>query len=255
MVGPLPIEQDAGRRRVTLAILLQVFLRGLLVQAGFNPRTLQGPGWAFAMAPALLFLYPEACERSAALRRHLGHFNTHPYFAAALLGGALRIEERIAAGLAPASSVHDFRQALAFPLAGVGDAFFWSALRPACALLAVVCLPLAGAWSVAVFLASYNGIHLAVRTWGFLVGYRQAEALIESVGRLRLPAVTTWLRRLAAVLAGAVGAVVLLGAVGRGEALAVVCGAALTLALVDRVRGWQVVLTVLGMAVLLGSLS
>lgn len=256
MASSLPLVTEENRRRVPRDILLLVFLRGVLLQAGFNPRTLQGLGWAFAMTPALSFLYPEGSAREAAMRRHLGHLNTHPYFAAALLGAAVHFEERLASGLTPASTLDAFRQALASPLAAVGDAFFWSALRPVCALTAVLTVPLWGPWAAVAFLLAYNLVHLSVRVWGFVVGYRHAEGLIESVGRLRLPALTGWLRRLGAVLAGVVVVVVV---VVPGEARPtpgmMAVGALLTLTLAGRVRGWQVALAVLGVALLLGLLN
>lgn len=256
MANPRPLVTEEPRRRVPRGVLLQVFLRGLLLQAGFNPRTLQGLGWAFAMMPALSCLYPDGSVREAAMRRHLGHLNTHPYFAAALLGAAVRLEERLASGLTPASTLDRFRQALASPLAAVGDAFFWSALRPVCALSAILTVPLWGVWAAVVFLLAFNLIHLTVRIRGFFAGYRQAEGLIESVGRLRLPALTGGLRRLGAVLAGVVVVVV---AVAPGEARPtpgmMAVGALLTLTLAGRVRGWRVALAVLGVALLLGLLS
>lgn len=256
MASPLPLVTEETRRRVSRGVLLQIFLRGLLLQAGFNPRTLQGLGWAFAMMPALAFLYPDGSAREAAMRRHLGHLNTHPYFAGALLGAAVRFEERLASGLTPASTLDPFRQALASPLAAVGDAFFWSALRPVCALSAILTVPLWGAWAAVAFLLVFNLIHLTVRIQGFVAGYRQAEGLVESVGRLRLPALTGWLRRLGAVLAGA-GAITVTVALGDAPPTfgLVAGGALLTLTLAGRVRGWQVALAVLGVALLLGLLN
>lgn len=199
-------DSDAARRRVSRVTLLVVFARSFLLQAGFNPRAMQGLGWAYALYPALRALYPAGDARTVAVRRHLGFFNTHPYFAAAIVGGSVRIEERIAAGLAPPEDVTAFRQALQAPLAAIGDAFFWNALRPACALLAALTAPTLGLWAVALFLGLYNAVHLSVRGWLFVVGYRDAEGLVASVGQARFPVGTVLLRRAAAALAGAVAA-------------------------------------------------
>lgn len=197
---------DEQRRRLPARVLLEVFARSFALQAGFNPRAMQGLGWAYALYPAIRTLYPKGEARTAAVKRHLGLFNTHPYFAAAILGGSVRIEERIAAGLAEPGAALSFRDALAPPLAAIGDAFFWNALRPACALLAALTAPTLGLGAVAVFLVLYNAVHLWVRIWLFTVGYRQAERLVESVGQARFPVGTLFLRRAAAALAGAVTA-------------------------------------------------
>lgn len=187
-------------------MLWLVFLRSLFIQAGFNPRAMQGLGFAYALYPALRALYPAGAARTEAVRRHLGLFNTHPYFAAAIVGGAVRIEEKIAAGQAEARQVVAFREALAAPLAAIGDNFFWNALRPTCALLAALAAPSVGLWALAIFLGLYNAVHLSVRVWLFTIGYREAEGLVRTVGQARFPVGTRMLRRAAAALAGAVAA-------------------------------------------------
>lgn len=205
----MPEEHPASpprRRRVPFRVLAEVFARSFLIQAGFNPQAMQGLGYTYALYPALCALYPRGEARVDAVRRHLGHFNTHPYFAAAILGGSIRLEEEIAAGAAEPARVERFRAALAAPLAAIGDAFFWNALRPGCALLAALTVPTLGLWSVAVFLGLYNAVHLSTRVWLFAVGYRQAEDLVRSVGEAKFPVGTRLLRRAAAVLAGAVAA-------------------------------------------------
>lgn len=209
-------DDDAGRPKVPTSVLVRVFLRSFLLQAGFNPRAMQGLGFAYALYPALQALYPKEADRQAALARHLGLFNTHPYFAAAIIGGAVRLEERVAGGLAPAASVGDFRDALAAPLAAIGDAFFWNGLRPACALLAAMTAPTLGLGAVALFLGLYNLVHLTTRGWLFTVGYRQAEGLVAVVGGAHFPVGTLLLRRAAAALGGAVAAQLVLLAVRQG---------------------------------------
>ncbi len=183
--------------------------------SGFNPRTMQGLGCAYALSPALDALHPDGVEREAALERHLGLFNTHPYFSAAIVGALVRLEERVASGLTPPERVGQLREALCAPLAAIGDAFFWNALRPACALVAILATPALGLWSVALFLGLYNAVHLSARCWLFVSGYRHAEGIVAVIGRARLPVRTLWLRRSAAVLAGATAAV------AGGRALAV----------------------------------
>src|SRR6202158_716611 len=80
--------------RLSHLTLLTVFLRSLFLQASWNPQGMQNLGLAYALFPALKELYPNQDELMAAVRRHLSFFNTHPYVAAALLGGVLHHELR-----------------------------------------------------------------------------------------------------------------------------------------------------------------
>jgi PTS system mannose-specific IID component len=180
--------------------------RTLLIMSGFNPRTMQGLGCAYALSPALEALHDDAADREEALRRHLGLFNTHPYFSAAIVGALVRLEERVASGMSPPERVAQLREALCAPLAAIGDAFFWNALRPACALVAILVSPVVGPWAVPLFLVLYNAVHLSTRVWLFASGYRHAEGVVSVIGRARFPVRTLWLRRAAAVLAGVTAA-------------------------------------------------
>lgn len=243
------------RQRVSRLVLAEVFARSFLLQAGFNPKAMQSLGFTYALYPALRSLHPKGETRAAAVNRHLSHFNTHPYFAAALLGGSVRIEEEIAAGRADPSRVEGFRAALASPLAAIGDAFFWNALRPACALIAILTAPFLGLWSVLLFLALYNGVHLSVRGWLFVVGYREAENLVKFVGEAQFPVGTKLLRRVAAALAGAVAALfaAFAGTNGGPVLFAAVGGAIVaSVVLLERVPPWVLAYAALALGILGG---
>lgn len=183
-------------------IRLRVFLRGLLLQASWNPRGMQSLGFAYALWPALEWLYPEGEARARALRRHLGLFNTHPYFAAAILGGALRYEERIARGEESPEAVGRFKEALMFPFAAVGDSFFWLSLRPFAGVVAALTAPWIGLWAVPLFLVLYDLPHLALRSGLFIQGYRSGDDVVNHLASLRLPALGLRLRQVVGILAG-----------------------------------------------------
>src|SRR5438874_13238168 len=170
-------------RRVSARTLTRVFLRSLFLQAAWNPRGMQDLGFADASSPALAELYPDPVERAKAVARHLEFFNCHPYLAAAILGGAVRLEERVANGEAPPQIVSSFKSALGPPFAALGDGFFWLALRPVAALAAAVTEPFIGLWCVAVFLGLYNSVHLGARTWLFFTGYLRGEGVVDAIGR------------------------------------------------------------------------
>ncbi len=193
-------------RRVSTPALARVFLRSLFLQASWNPRGMQNLGFAHAITPALEELYPDRAERAKAVVRHLEFFNCHPYMAAAILGGAVRLEERVAAGEAPPEVVSRFKRALGPPFAALGDGFFWLALRPVAALAAAATEPFLGLGCVLVFVLLYNAVHLPARIWLFATGYARAEGVVEAVARAHLASGTPLLKAAGAALAGALAA-------------------------------------------------
>jgi PTS system mannose-specific IID component len=180
----------------------QCFWRSLFLQAGFNTEGLQSLGLVYALSPALLELYPEPEARRAAYRRHLSTFNTHPYVAAAIIGGILFHEVRVARGDEPPESVERFKALLMAPLAALGDGFFWLSLRPAVGALSVALVPLLGAWAAVLYLVLYNLVHLVARWRLFQWGLASGEALVPKLQALQVPRWGQRLRVLAAAAAG-----------------------------------------------------
>ncbi|TKM73520.1 PTS mannose/fructose/sorbose transporter family subunit IID [Enterococcus faecium] len=110
---------------------LAVAWRSTFIQGSWNYERMQNGGWAFSMIPAIKKLYKTKEERSAALKRHLEFFNTHPYIASPILGVTLALEEERANG-APVDDVaiQGVKVGMMGPLAGVGDPVFWFTVRP-----------------------------------------------------------------------------------------------------------------------------
>jgi PTS system mannose-specific IID component len=198
--------------KVPTRTLVRVFWRCLFLQAAWNRRGMQNLGFAYAIDPALRALYPDPARRDEALRRHLGFFNCHPYMAAAIVGGAIHHEERVAAGAEPGAGPLAYKQTLQGPLAAIGDGFFWTALRPFFGALAAVGGLLVGLPAIVASLAVYNVIHLALRIGLFRAGYREGDRLVGTIARLALPVLADRLRSAGAALAGVAGALVLLRA-------------------------------------------
>jgi mannose PTS system EIID component len=198
--------------------LAHAFLRSLFIQATWNRRGMQNLGFAYAIEPALRALYPNAARREEALRRHLGFFNCHPYMAAAILGGAIHHEERVAAGLSPPEAPVHYKQTLQGPLAAVGDGFFWTALRPFFGALGAVGALLLGLPAVVAVLVVYNVIHLTLRIGLFRAGYLRGDALVPAIARLALPVVADRLRTGGAALAGVAAGVVAFRGLSAGGA-------------------------------------
>lgn len=193
----------AQAQRVPAWALVRVFLRSFWLQASWNRRGMQNLGFAWALWPALCALYPDKATRSKAAARHLSFFNSHPYLAAAILGGAIHHEEKVAAGEEAPEAVERFKHALMFPFAAVGDSFFWLSLRPFAGAFAALMAPWIGVWAVVVFLAFYNVPHLALRITLFVDGYKRGDRVVENVARAALPKQGARLRRATAVAGGA----------------------------------------------------
>lgn len=224
--------------RVRRRTLARAFLRGLFLQAGWNRRGMQNLGFAYAILPALGDLYPEEAARRAALERHLGFFNCHPYMASAILGGAIHHEERVARGDEPPAAPQIYKQTLQGPLAALGDGFFWTALRPFFGALAAAGALAFGWPAVVVALTMYNAIHLALRVGMFRAGYLQGDALVGAIARLSLPAAAERLRLGTAAVCGVAAALTLLsGARAAGPVPAALAAGAVVAGYLALARG------------------
>ena len=195
--------------------LRRVFWRCLFLQAAWNRRGMQNLGFAYAIDPALRRLYADPARRSEALRRHLATFNCHPYTAAAIVGGAIHHEERVAAGEEPPGAPLAYKQVLQGPLAAVGDSFFWAGLRPFFGAMAAVGTLALGWPALVAALLLYNALHLWLRWTLFRAGYRAGDDVVVRLASLSLP---TWAARLrdgGAVLCGVAAGAGALSAAGR----------------------------------------
>jgi len=197
-----------GAPRVPPGALARSFWRSLFLQAAWNRRGMQNLGFAYAIFPALAALYPDKAARREALSRHLGFFNCHPYAAAAILGGTIHHEEKVAAGLEPPQAAVAYKATLQGPLAAIGDGFFWTALRPLFGALAAVGTLLFGWPGLVLALTIYNAIHLVLRIGFFRTGYRRGADVVGVIARLSLPALAERLRLAGAGVCGAAAALV-----------------------------------------------
>ena len=219
---------------VPRATLRRVFWRCLFLQAAWNRRGMQNLGFAYAMDPALRCLYADPARRRAALRRHLGTFNCHPYTAAAIVGGAIHHEERVAQGAEPETAPLEYKQVLQGPLAAVGDSFFWAGLRPFFGALAAAGTLALGWPALAAAILVYNALQLWLRWSFFRAGYRMGDAVVERVAALSLPRWAERLRTGGTVVAGLAGGLLAARSAAGGAALAPALVAAGALA------GWWV---------------
>ncbi len=163
-----------GKGPLKLRHRLQVFVRSFAIQGSWNERTMQGGGFGYALLPGLRALYPDDPEElDRAVRRHVEHFNAHPYLADLALGAVLRLE----ADGVPVEEIRRFKSAVRGPLGSLGDVLVWAGWLPACTLLALaLALMGLGPWlTILVFLVLYNLGHVVLRAWVFRAGFREGR--------------------------------------------------------------------------------
>lgn len=117
--------------QLTLDDRKKVWWRHQFLQGSWNYERMQNGGWCYSMIPAIKKLYSSKEDQSAALKRHLEFYNTHPYVSAPVIGVTLALEEERANG-APVDDVaiQGVKVGMMGPLAGVGDPVFWYTVRP-----------------------------------------------------------------------------------------------------------------------------
>ena len=161
---------------------LSVAWRSTFIQGSWNYERMQNGGWAFSMIPAIKKLYKTKEDRSAALKRHLEFFNTHPYIASPILGVTLALEEDRANG-APVDDVaiQGVKVGMMGPLAGVGDPVFWFTVRP---MLGALGASLAMGGSILgpiIFFVAWNVIRWAFMWYTQEFGYKAGSKITEDL--------------------------------------------------------------------------
>jgi PTS system mannose-specific IID component len=237
-----------------LSLRLHVLARSFLLQGSWNYRTFVGTGMGFALLPVLRHLYPDPERLNEAVARHAAPFNAHPYLASLAMGSLARLE---ADGMDEAT-VRRFRGAVGGPLGALGDRVVWAVWLPLTALAALVAYA-AGvppAWSAMLFLVIYNLGHLALRWWGFQVGWAEGTQVAARLRNVGLAARARQGERLIVLMAGVLAGLLLAGPEGlRGASWpwSVGAAAALTAGVVLGARIWRLaaLLVVLAISVLL----
>lgn len=232
---------------VTLSLRLRaaILLRMLAIQGVWNYETMLGNGIAFSMEPALRLLPGgrNGDAYRAAMARHSGYFNAHPYLASVAVGALIRAE----LDGVPEAQIDRFRTAAPGPLGSVGDRLIWAGWLPLCSAIALLAFGL-GASAVTVvllFLGTYNLVHLWLRIWGLHAGLRQGLRVAQALGNPILRQGPAHVARATALIAGVALPVAAHGIIGPGRVLlggvlvAVAAGATLVTLLHGRFEGWR----------------
>ena len=164
---------------------LTIFFRSLSVQASWNFPRMQGLGFFHVLAPWLRKVSGERFQE--ACRRHLGYFNTHPFFVPYVAGVVARLEQE---GKGE-ESIHT-RNSMMGPLGALGDGLFWANVRPAAVLIAVA-VSFHWPWAAApVLLVAFNAIHLPEMWDGIGAGFRSSDHPFEAISTRRGKSISSY---------------------------------------------------------------
>ncbi len=159
-----------------------VMLRSQFLQGSWNYERMQNGGWAYSLIPALKKLYPNKDDASAALKRHLEFFNTHPYIAAPILGVTLALEEDKANGVPiEDAAIQGVKVGMMGPLAGIGDPVFWFTVRP---ILGAIAASLATGGSIIAplfFFIVWNVIRISFLWYTQELGYQKGSEITKDL--------------------------------------------------------------------------
>lgn len=148
---------------------IAVAWRSTFLQGSWNFERMQNGGWTYAMIPAIKKLYPTKEGRTAALKRHMEFFNTHPYVASPILGVTLALEEEKANGRpVDDAAIQGVKIGMMGPLAGIGDPVFWFTVRPMLGALGASLALSGNILGPIIFFVVWN-----ILRWAFMVGTQE----------------------------------------------------------------------------------
>lgn len=161
---------------------IKVWWRSTFIQGSWNYERMQNGGWAYTLIPALKRLYHTKEDRSAALKRHLEFFNTHPYLASPILGVTMALEEERANG-APIDdkAIQGVKVGMMGPLAGVGDPVFWFTVKPIIGALAASMAMAGNLLGPILYFVLWNAIRMAFLWYTQEFGYKAGSKITEDL--------------------------------------------------------------------------
>lgn len=170
---------------------IKVWWRSTFLQGSWNYERTQSGGWVYSLIPALKRLYHTKEDRSAALKRHLEFFNTHPYLASPIIGVTMALEEERANG-APIDdkAIQGVKVGMMGPLAGVGDPVFWFTVKPILGALAASLAMAGNIIGPILYFVLWNAIRMAFMWYTQEFGYKAGSKITEDLSGGLLQEVT-----------------------------------------------------------------
>lgn len=191
-----------------------VFAKSFLIQAAWNADRMQNVGFLFSIRRVLKNVWKDHPEKfEAAVGRASSFFNTHPYFAPAVMGVAIHLEEKIARGEAAPEDLDSARTRLSAPLNALGSLWFWDHLKLLAFLMALPLLilrdPRAILAGAVLFFAVFNFFHIRTRWIGLRLGLEYGESMVPHLLQFFPSRMLSAFRRISAFLLGTTAPLVL----------------------------------------------
>ncbi|MDR3151927.1 MAG: PTS system mannose/fructose/sorbose family transporter subunit IID [Bifidobacteriaceae bacterium] len=166
------------KKRLTKKDLISIWWRTTFLMASYNYERMQNLGFLYGIMPAIRRLYKDKADKSAAMKRHLEFYNTHPYMAWSIMGVVASLEEDKAnGGDVDDAAVNGVKVGMMGPFAGVGDPIFWGTLRP---ILGAFAASLAVGGSLSgflVFFLGWNIIRMSFAWFTQSISYREGTKI------------------------------------------------------------------------------
>ena len=175
-------KKNVLETNITKKDLMKVFWRTQIFQLSWNFERFQNLCYCFCIYPILKKLYKTKEELYVAVKVHFEYYNSHPYFASAILGVNIAMEEAKANGEdIDEKDITGVKIALMGPFAGIGDPVFWGTLRPMTAAIGAGIATTGNIIGVLVFFLSINTVRLFMRYNVLMTSYRRGVSIISKL--------------------------------------------------------------------------
>ena len=186
-IEPVEAEVKVGGELVSRKEQVTMFWRSFGIQSAFSFDRMQALGFTWGLMPLLSRLYQSKEDLAAALRRHLGFFNTNPWVVGPVMALTATMEARRAAGEeVDVELIQGVKAGLTGPLAGIGDLLFVGMLRSilsgVAASLALAGNPIAP-W---VFFFGNNIVHVWVRWESLMYTFKRGTSFMSDLASDRM---------------------------------------------------------------------
>jgi mannose/fructose/N-acetylgalactosamine-specific phosphotransferase system component IID len=206
-----------------IGTLIRVFARSLFLQTLWNFERMQNVGFAFSVEPLLRKAHKTKSGFNAALRRHMGFFNAHPYLATTVMGVIYNSEKNaVDQDMKIVQTSIVLKDSMGGAFGAIGDHVLWGTWRPFCAVLAMcvglwIAYPrdmggeltyslfhtpaaaLCAKWWAVGFLGLFNAVHLWLRWRGLQRSVDLGPQVVGWMQSLHLQSWAAQIRRLGLV--------------------------------------------------------
>lgn len=164
-------------------ILRKMYWNSGLVFVTFTMTKMEANAFTMTMEPALNELYKDDPEgRKVALRRHNQFFNTHAVLFALIAGLTFALEkEKVENGSVTDEAIDNIKVALMGPTAGIGDAFFFNAVRVIAAGIGIGLCEQGNILGTIIFILLYGGSQMIIRWYLLRIGYTAGTSFINTI--------------------------------------------------------------------------